>query len=116
MKTKLHYILIIFSVIGCSSSKKVTQKSNEAKTATTSEIIVVKEFPDNILNQQLTNKVNGIIENYLGVPISSIARSDIEETTEGYQWKFMNVKTGENFIANSDFNFISIKIIKNKRS
>ena len=111
MKSKIVIIIIIaFSIVSCSSSKETNRKLTKA------EISATEKATNNQLNQELTNKVNKIIQNYLGVPISSIARSDVRETAEGYQWKFMNVKTGENFIANSDFSFNTVKITKNKRS
>ncbi len=114
MKKKLFTILLGFSIISCSSSK-----------ATLKEIDVVESTPEKVSeNEAITNstskeinyKINTIILNYLDVPISYIARSDVKETNQGYHWKFMNVKTGENFIANIDFNFKSVKIKKNKRN
>ena len=120
METKLFIILIGFFIVSCSSSKEITTELQEVEPEVESlvlEEIAPSEKPlDQINKELLTNKINKIIQNYLGVPISSIARSDIEETIDGYQWKFMNVKTGENFIANSDLNFETVQITKNKRS
>ncbi|SEL24084.1 hypothetical protein SAMN04487910_2130 [Aquimarina amphilecti] len=114
MKTKLLIAILGLSIISCSSSKKTMEETDP--TVSTQKIADKKSSITNSKTKEINHKINSIIQNYLGVPISSIARSDIKETNEGYQWKFMNVKTGENFIANTDFNFKSVKIKKNKRS
>lgn len=112
MKVKLLIVFLGFAVLGCSSSKELL----ESEEATISQNITTDASSQNSINRKINTKINTIIQNYLGVPISSIARSDVQETEKGYEWKFMNVKTGENFTANSDFTFNSIKITKNKRS
>ncbi len=61
---------------------------------------------------ELSNKINTIITDYLGIPMNAIARSPITQTKTGYEWKFMNVKTGSSFNASSDFEFASVKILK----
>ncbi|WP_405208407.1 hypothetical protein [Aquimarina sp. LLG6339-5] len=114
MKTKLLIALLGFSIISCSSSKETIKETNAITSVP--EKARKNEASANYASKEINRKINSIIQNYLGVPISSIARSDVKETEQGYQWKFMNVKTGENFIANTDFNFNSVKITKNKRS
>jgi len=114
MKTKILIALLSFSILSCTSSKE-TLKETAART-TSSTKSSQKESLKDMANIKINNKINAIIQNYLKVPISSIARSDVKETNDGYQWKFMNVKTGENYIANSDLTFKSVIITKNKRS
>lgn len=114
MKTKILIVLLSFSIISCTSSKE-TLKETAVKTKNSGRSLQQESLKD-IANLKINTKINTIIQNYLKVPISSIARSDLKETHDGYQWKFMNVKTGENYIANSDFNFKSVRITKNKRS
>ncbi|MGY3791601.1 hypothetical protein [Aquimarina sp. 433] len=114
MKAKLLIVFLGFAAVSCSGSKE-TLKTKEVKVTTSNNIATPASSQNNV-SGEINTKINTIIQNYLGVPISSIARSDVQETEKGYQWKFMNVKTGENFTANSDFTFDSIKITKNKRS
>jgi len=114
MKAKILITLLCFSIISCTSSKE-TLKETAGKINSSAKSSQKRSLED-IANVKINTEINTIIQNYLKVPISSIARSDVKETNDGYQWKFMNVKTGENYIANSDFNFKSVIITKNKRS
>ncbi len=109
MKKKLFFSVVSIFIIGCSSSKKSHKKKMDSDTETTLSQIAKKRY-----NQEFENKINGIITNYLGVSISSIARSAVTPTEDGYQWRFMNVKTGENFIAYSDTSLSSVHIEKNR--
>ncbi len=115
MKKIILIVTIGFLVISCSSSKKAVAENQRTQVSTTAQLSK-KKSSENTYSKEVNHKINTIIQNYLGTPITSIARSEIVKTENGYQWKFMNVKTGENFTANSDISFSSIEIVKNKKS
>jgi len=108
MKKLLLITLIGISLTSCSTSKKTI--ASKAGRSTTIE----NKKP--VESSAISKKINVIIQHRLGLPITSIARSEITKTRTGYYWKFMNVRTGEKFIGNSDLNFQSVDIRKYKKS
>ncbi len=108
MKKIVLIVSIGILVTACSSSKNTIIQ--EPKSA----IAVEKEVEEITKPIYVNQKINTIIQNHLGVSISTIARSKITETQTGYQWKFINVKTGEKFIGNSNLDFQNIEIVKSK--
>ena len=113
MKKLLLIITISLTIISCSSSKKTTSRGSD-NSSENSRNKVVNSEPG--FSKEVNYKINTIIQSYLGVSMSSIARSEIKRTGNGYQWKFMNVKTGQNFTANSNSSFSTVKITKNSSS
>lgn len=118
---KKHLLIISTGILltACSGSQQVTisnydPNNNPYYIKKTKEYTSTNEAFDT--ENKVHEKINTIIEKYLGVSITSVARSKITKTDTGYQWKFMNVKTGANFSAYSDFNFSSVNIIKNQKS
>ncbi|WP_025741333.1 hypothetical protein [Aquimarina pacifica] len=114
MKKQLYTLGISILLVGCSGSKETVQSNydpanNPYYVKKTHQAKGTKEID----TPELSKKINSIIADYLGVPMNAIARSPITQTKTGYQWKFMNVKTGSSFSASSDFNFSSVKISKN---
>jgi len=106
MKKILLIAIIGASLISCSSSK------NTIASKTTSPEPKKTNF---VTSNNISNKINVIIQHSLGIPLTSIARSEITQTRTGYHWKFMNVRTGEKFIGNTDLNFQSVDIRKYKK-
>jgi len=107
MKTKLLiFIAISIFTISCHSGKKArTASAKKQKTALYNAQKIVQ-------NQEINIQVNRIISERLRIPITSIARSDIQKTKTGYFLKFLNVKTGQKYIFNTDFDFSKTKITK----
>jgi len=107
MKNLLLITLIGISLVSCSTSKSTVASKVKSTTL---------ENKKYVASSAVGEKINGIIQHRLGLPITSIARSEITKTRTGYYWKFMNVRTGEKFIGNSDLNFRSVDIRKYKKS
>lgn len=111
---KLLLLFIIASIVSCSGSKQtidssITQNNNDLPEQS---IEPQEVFPREVTNQMIQDKINKLTEEYSGVSIKSIARSKVLQTTSGYEWKFMNVKTGQNYVALADTNFESVTIYK----
>lgn len=105
MKTKLLIFTIAIMAISCKSHEATVAESNRTSNNSTSSRVVY--------SPEINNHINQIISQHLDIPITSIARSDIRETEDGYFLKFLNVRTGEKYIFNTDFEFSAIKISKN---
>lgn len=101
---------VILCLDSCSSNKKTTETNNlppSPKNYTFSNDTNTQSE-----SAEITHKVNRIIEKYAKIPITSIARSKISETNFGYEWKFVNVKTGEKFIVNTGPNLEVVTLFK----
>ena len=119
MKTHLLFPIIGILLTSCSGTKEVASASPTHLDLSKNPYYIIKDkeqpAPRKVINGELSKKVNTIIADYLNVPINSIARSPIKETKQGYEWKFMNVKTGSSYNASSDFEFSSVIINKNTK-
>lgn len=112
MKTKLLiFTSIALTIVSCNSSKTATLETSKNK-----ETVAINQNSRKTYSTEFNHQVNTIISERLNIPVTSIARSDIKETKNGYFLKFLNVRTGEKYIFNSDFDFLSVKIIKNTKS
>ncbi|WP_108803469.1 hypothetical protein [Aquimarina sp. Aq107] len=114
MKNYLLMLSIAIAVSSCSSNKKtVTTKFDPNNNP----YYVKKEKKglSEVNDPEIQGKINTIIEEHLGISISSIAISPITLTNSGYHWKFMNVRNGKSFIGSTDLKFESVKITKNKK-
>lgn len=110
MNTRLLIFTAFISLfISCKSNQSAVAESSKANTSAADSQRVVS-------SPAINNHINHIISEHLDIPITSIARSDIQETQYGYFLKFLNVKTGEKYIFNTDFEFSAIKITKNTKS
>lgn len=112
MKTKL----LIFATIALIGASCNSSKTAVAESSKNNETALSNQSSGKLYSTAFNNQVNTIISQQLNIPITSIARSDIKETKNGYFLKFLNVRTGEKYIFNSDFDFSSVKIIKNTKS
>ncbi|MBW1296147.1 hypothetical protein [Aquimarina litoralis] len=110
-------LLFAIALSSCSSNKQVTTnnfdpsnnpyfvKKEKSKVATANEVN----------DPKIQKKINSIIENHLGISISSIAISPITKKNNGYYWKFLNVRNGSSFTGFSDLKFNAVKIKKNNK-
>jgi len=110
MKKSLLILLLSLSVISCSTSKKTASRNSKTNVATNNN------SSETVRSLKISNQINAIIQSRLGVPISAIARSEITKTKTGYQWKFMNVRTGAKFIGSTNLTFQDVRIMKYKKN
>ncbi len=104
MKKVLVYSYLIFSMIACSGSKNIHE-----------EVSVSEKSLKNSNLDEVIQKVNLITEVYSNTPITAIARSKIRITKKGFQWEFVNVRTGKAYIIDTDHNFGSVTIVKKSK-
>ena len=115
LKTITLFSVFTLFFISCSGKKDIASHGVNKKNLTKKKI-GVKDSDEDARKLYVESRINSIIEDYLGVSISSIARSEIKQTPTGYQWKFINVRSGGSYAASSDLNFGSVKINKVKKS
>lgn len=107
-------VVIGLITISCNQTKNVIENEFEDNDRITS-YTVASDYPLEIKDPKTTQKVLSIVLNYTNEPLSSIALSRIFLTEElQYSWKFLNVKTGESYVAKANGIFEDIIISKRK--
>ena len=103
-------------LMSCSGTKKVSSVSQTTTNAKNQYFKkkqrVLSKETNLYSSQELSEKVNRIILTYTDTELSQIARSKVEETANGYSWKFTNVSTGQSYTVQTDYSFKEIEISK----
>ena len=95
-------------ITSCSSTKKHATTLKNTKPIQTTSV----SHNQNRHSADFINMVNKITEKYAGVSLSSLARSNVNITDMGYEWKFMNVRTGKYFMIQTNHKFQNITLYK----
>lgn len=119
MKQLLLFVFLASYLSSCSGSKEISSyDSNVGDKNYQNRYYQKKSYPTERAykveanSEEINTKANKIIEKYAGVSITDIARSKVFKTREGYEWKFTNVTTGENFEIQTDHNLQSVNIFR----
>ncbi|TPN82301.1 hypothetical protein [Aquimarina algicola] len=110
------FIMVVMGLIttSCTNTKDIVENefSDDIEVADHQTVL---EYPLEITDSKTTEKILTIILEYTNEPLSSIALSRIFLTEEfQYNWKFLNVKTGERYTAEASGIFDNVKILKTK--
>ncbi len=108
-------LIICGLTIACSGSKKAT--NNIRKIDHSTRVTRLKNAPPGKIDssETVSKKALEIIEKHTKYSIKDIARSQIIKTKDGYWWRFMNVRNGQNYIVTTDSNFSAVQIQKNPK-
>ncbi|RZS98976.1 hypothetical protein [Aquimarina brevivitae] len=110
------YVFILaagIALASCSSKKQATASTFDPNN---NPYYVKKGKSKEVTDPIIKQRIVAIIEEQLNISTSSIAISPITLTSNGYQWKFMNVKNGKSFVGSTDVKFESVTIEKINRN